>query len=80
MYRHKGLKHVTTVHVQLGFIEGPLSNMTTISLNKNNSGQPSYALLIYLLESFIAVKRIMQEAKELANDPCTDYIAAPLEV
>ncbi|KAL0947149.1 hypothetical protein HGRIS_013277 [Hohenbuehelia grisea] len=26
-----------------------------------------------------AVKRIMQEAKELANDPCTDYTAAPLE-
>ncbi|KAG6889731.1 hypothetical protein C0995_015029 [Termitomyces sp. Mi166 len=33
------------------------------SLNKNNS----------------AVKRIMQEAKELANDPSTDYSAAPLE-
>ncbi|EGN96002.1 hypothetical protein SERLA73DRAFT_185485 [Serpula lacrymans var. lacrymans S7.3] len=33
------------------------------ALNKNNS----------------AVKRIMQEAKELANDPCTDYSAAPLE-
>ncbi|TBU47997.1 ubiquitin-conjugating enzyme/RWD-like protein [Dichomitus squalens] len=32
-------------------------------LNKNNS----------------AVKRIMQEARELANDPCTDYAAAPLE-
>ncbi|KIJ69486.1 hypothetical protein HYDPIDRAFT_106112 [Hydnomerulius pinastri MD-312] len=32
-------------------------------MNKNNS----------------AVKRIMQEAKELANDPCTDYHAAPLE-
>ena len=28
----------------------------------------------------IAVKRIMQEARELANDPCTDYAAAPLEV
>lgn len=27
-----------------------------------------------------AVKRIMQEARELANDPCTDYSAAPLEV
>lgn len=27
-----------------------------------------------------AVKRIMQEARELANDPCTDYYAAPLEV
>ncbi|KAL7410711.1 ubiquitin-conjugating enzyme/RWD-like protein [Mrakia frigida] len=26
-----------------------------------------------------AVKRIMQEAKELAEDPCTDYTAAPLE-
>ncbi|KZT11482.1 UBC-like protein [Laetiporus sulphureus 93-53] len=32
-------------------------------LNKNNS----------------AVKRIMQEARELANDPCTDYSAVPLE-
>lgn len=29
---------------------------------------------------FIAVKRIMQEAKELANDPSTEYSAAPLEV
>ncbi|KAF8232371.1 UBC-like protein [Tricholoma matsutake] len=37
--------------------------MAATSLNKNNS----------------AVKRIMQEAKELANDPCTDYTAAPLE-
>ncbi|KAI0340613.1 UBC-like protein [Trametopsis cervina] len=26
-----------------------------------------------------AVKRIMQEARELANDSCTDYSAAPLE-
>jgi len=33
------------------------------TLNKNNS----------------AIKRIMQEARELANDPCTDYSAAPLE-
>ncbi|KAH0830503.1 ubiquitin-conjugating enzyme/RWD-like protein [Lanmaoa asiatica] len=33
------------------------------SLNKNNA----------------AVKRIMQEARELANDSCTDYHAAPLE-
>ncbi|KAK7466903.1 hypothetical protein VKT23_003967 [Stygiomarasmius scandens] len=33
------------------------------SMNKNNS----------------AVKRIMQEARELANDPSTDYVAAPLE-
>ncbi|KAF6764863.1 non-canonical ubiquitin conjugating enzyme 1 [Ephemerocybe angulata] len=37
--------------------------MAAKSLNKNNS----------------AVKRIMQEARELANDPCTDYHAAPLE-
>ncbi|KAI0362673.1 UBC-like protein [Trametes cingulata] len=36
---------------------------TRAGLNKNNS----------------AVKRIMQEARELANDPCTDYAAAPLE-
>ncbi|KAF8352367.1 non-canonical ubiquitin conjugating enzyme 1 [Amanita rubescens] len=34
-----------------------------MSLNKNNA----------------AVKRIMQEARELGNDPCTDYTAAPLE-
>ena len=27
----------------------------------------------------VAVKRIMQEARELANDPSTDYSAAPLE-
>ncbi|GLB35326.1 putative UBC-like protein [Lyophyllum shimeji] len=37
--------------------------MAAKALNKNNS----------------AVKRIMQEAKELANDPSTDYSAAPLE-
>lgn len=28
----------------------------------------------------LAVKRIMQEARELANDPSTEYSAAPLEV
>ena len=27
-----------------------------------------------------AIKRIMQEAKELANDPSMDYSASPLEV
>ncbi|EAU88155.2 non-canonical ubiquitin conjugating enzyme 1 [Coprinopsis cinerea okayama7 len=37
--------------------------MPAPALNKNNS----------------AVKRIMQEARELANDPSTDYHAAPLE-
>ncbi|KAH8117527.1 UBC-like protein [Phellopilus nigrolimitatus] len=36
---------------------------TRSSFNKNNS----------------AVKRIMQEARELANDPSTEYSAAPLE-
>ncbi|KIK59655.1 hypothetical protein GYMLUDRAFT_244881 [Collybiopsis luxurians FD-317 M1] len=36
---------------------------TTSSANRNNS----------------AVKRIMSEARELANDPSTDYTAAPLE-
>jgi hypothetical protein len=30
--------------------------------------------------SLLAIKRIMQEAKELATDPSTDYTAAPLEV
>ena len=28
----------------------------------------------------IAIKRIMQEARELQNDPSTEYTAAPLEV
>ncbi|KAF9653052.1 UBC-like protein [Thelephora ganbajun] len=37
--------------------------MSATSLNKNNS----------------AVRRILQEAKELANDESTDYAAAPLE-
>ncbi|ESK92990.1 ubiquitin-conjugating enzyme e2 [Moniliophthora roreri MCA 2997] len=36
---------------------------TTSSMNRNNA----------------AVKRIMQEARELANDPSSDYSAAPLE-
>lgn len=53
------------------------------ALNKNNSGKysvsaavPTFRLTVLAL----AVKRIMQEARELANDPCTDYSAAPLEV
>lgn len=33
-----------------------------------------------LTRYYVAVKRIMQEARELSNDPCTDYHAAPLEV
>lgn len=33
-----------------------------------------------MLPDLLAVKRIMQEARELANDPSTDYHAAPLEV
>lgn len=33
-----------------------------------------------MLTANAAIKRIMQEARELANDPCTDYRAAPLEV
>ena len=52
-------------------------------LNKNNSGEihvpptpPSGSCDIIPL----AVKRIMQEARELANDPSTEYSAAPLEV
>jgi ubiquitin-protein ligase len=35
-------------------------------------------LMIHIL--VVAVKRILQEAKELANDPSSDYSAAPLEV
>ena len=32
------------------------------------------------MDTVTAIKRIMQEARELANDPCTDYSATPLEV
>ena len=52
-------------------------------LNKNNSGVfacPSVELEHGPIDPGVAVKRIMQEARELANDPCTDYAAAPLEV
>lgn len=50
-------------------------------LNKNNSGKyPAILLHKLLIASTSAVKRILQEAKELANDNCTDYTAAPLEV
>ena len=52
-------------------------------LNKNNSGMfacPSVELEHGPIDPGVAVKRIMQEARELANDPCTDYSAAPLEV
>lgn len=37
-------------------------------------------LVYYNFNIILAIKRIMQEARELANDPCTDYSAAPLEV
>jgi hypothetical protein len=54
------------------------------ALNKNNSGQDLQTCagggLRLLTCDTLAVKRIMQEARELANDPCTDYSAAPLEV
>jgi len=50
------------------------------SMNKNNSGRYTLLLLSWYLNSCPAVKRIMQEARELANDPSTDYVAAPLEV
>ena len=52
-------------------------------LNKNNSGMfayPSVELEHGPIDPGVAVKRIMQEARELANDPCTDYSAVPLEV
>jgi hypothetical protein len=61
-------------------------------LNKNNSGE----FWVFKWGSFLpravmlgqarpghttaAIKRIMQEARELANDPSTEYTAAPLEV
>ena len=50
--------------------------------NKNNSGQPFSVPVDHLLTIplLAAVKRILQEARELANDPSTDYVAAPLEV
>ena len=51
-------------------------------LNKNNSGevyvQPTPSSRSDIIPP--AVKRIMQEARELANDPSTEYSAAPLEV
>lgn len=49
--------------------------------NKNNSGSPRfYSSLSRFSLPYSAVKRILQEARELANDPSTDYVAAPLEV
>ena len=53
------------------------------ALNKNNSGKnhlPNRLDEALPVARHLAVKRIMQEARELANDPCTDYSAAPLEV
>jgi hypothetical protein len=62
--------------------------MSVPRLNKNNSGETDrlngvlcYAVMLILTWSYHpAVKRIMQEARELANDPSTEYSAAPLEV
>ncbi|KAH7889773.1 UBC-like protein [Phlebopus sp. FC_14] len=51
----------------------------TTSLNKNNAGRSSIHHILVEAHPSAAVKRIMQEAKELAHDPCTDYNAAPLE-
>lgn len=52
--------------------------------NMNSSGRRLPARQMCLIDRLSwhvsAVKRIMQEARELANDPCTDYSAAPLEV
>lgn len=51
-------------------------------LNKNNSGEFYFQPTLSSCSDIIppAVKRIMQEARELANDPSTEYSAAPLEV
>jgi hypothetical protein len=51
-------------------------------LNKNNSGEVYVWQTLSSCSDIIppAVKRIMQEARELANDPSTEYSAAPLEV
>lgn len=47
----------------------------------NSSGESSAATTSrFSLTAGPAVKRIMQEARELSNDPSTDYTAAPLEV
>ena len=56
--------------------------MSATSLNKNNSGTRSFpsSLPPTQLTLSTAVRRILQEAKELANDESTDYTAAPLEV
>jgi hypothetical protein len=55
------------------------------SLNKNNSGETTKWNRFSIPNHgpghhHPAVKRIMQEARELANDPSTEYSAAPLEV
>lgn len=56
--------------------------MSATSLNKNNAGSPSSSSSHSRSKriSLPAVRRILQEAKELANDESTDYTAAPLEV
>ncbi|KAJ3482632.1 hypothetical protein NLI96_g6857 [Meripilus lineatus] len=55
---------VSSLSLLLTLLLSPFLTMATrAGYNKNSS----------------AIKRIMQEARELANDPCTDYTAAPLE-
>ena len=44
------------------------------------AGTNLYLCIQHLMDTVTAIKRIMQEARELANDPCTDYSATPLEV
>jgi hypothetical protein len=71
-----GLTTYYTEHIRLNFIKGcPLLTRTTQVASSLGAW---YATTLMGLTT--AVKRIMQEARELANDPCTDYSAAPLEV
>lgn len=50
------------------------------SHNKNNAGLfNTLQHCLYSLNACSGVKRILQEARELALDPSNDYHAAPLE-
>lgn len=49
------------------------------SHNKNNAGNSIHFVWILGLRLWVGVKRILQEARELATDPSNDYHAAPLE-
>lgn len=53
--------------------------MTTPKYNLKNPGNVLLKINACLLTTCIGVKRIMQEAKELATDSTFEYSAHPLE-